>query len=299
KVEDRIDRKNPEAVINFKEGVAGEIGYQGGLGDLIEPTLEIPRLVLLLPTIAQRYIVEIWCEKSTMNDILMPLGERYGINVVTYTGETSLTRCAELARRAEESGLPLRILYVSDFDAAGASMPVAAARKIEYEIYKQANYGLDIQVRPVALTHDQCVEYRLPPSPVEKDEKRAAVFMERYGVEGITELDALEALHPGELEHILVKEIERYYDTTLDDQVDDKAADIETELNDMTAAVHEHRAEAIAKLETERKALVAAIKSFKRKAAPILREIQNGLDAQAPDVDQYEWPEPAEGDEDD
>jgi RNA polymerase-binding transcription factor DksA len=112
-------------------------------------------------------------------------------------------------------------------------------------------------------------------------------------------LDALEALYPGELERILVKEIERYYDTSLDDEIADKAADIEADLDEFTAAVHEHHAEAIAKLETERKAIVAAIKSFKRKAAPILREIQKGLDNQAPDLDSYDWPEPAEGDEDD
>jgi hypothetical protein len=80
--------------------------------------------------------------------------------------------------------------------------------------------------------------------------------------------------------------------------VDDKAAEIESELDDMTVLVHKHHAEAIAKLETERKAVIATIRSFKRKAAPILREIQNDLDAQAPDVDEYDWPEPAEGDED-
>jgi hypothetical protein len=122
--------------------------------------------------------------------------------------------------------------------------------------------------------------------------------MERYGVDGITELDALEALHPGGLERILVKEIERYYDTSLEDETADKAADIESELDDITASVHEHHAEDLAKLETERKAVIAAIKSFKRKAAPILRAIERDLSDQAPDVDEYDWPEPAEGDED-
>jgi hypothetical protein len=294
---DVIDRKNPEAVLNFKEAEAGEIGYRGGL-DIIEPALNLPRLVMSPPTIAQRYIVEIWCEKSTMNDILVPLGERYGVNVVTYTGESSLTRCAELARRAEESGLPVRILYISDFDAAGAGMPVAAARKIEYEIYKEANYGLDIQVRDIVLTREQCEQYRLPSTPVEKDEHRGAVFMERFGVEGITELDALEALHPGELERILTREIERYYDTNLDEAVDDKANEIASELDDITQQVHEAHSEDIAKLRAEHKAVLAAIKSFKRKAAPILREIEEHLDAQAPDVDDFDWPEPEEGDED-
>jgi len=101
------------------------------------------------------------------------------------------------------------------------------------------------------------------------------------------------------LERILLGEIERYYDTSLNDEVADKAADVESELDDITAAVHEHHAEDIAQLEAERKVVVAAIKSFKRKAAPILRNIERDLSDQAPDIDQYDWPEGAEGDEDD
>ena len=42
-----------------------------------------------------------------------------------------------------------------------------------------------------------------------------AKFEARFG-DGATELDALEALHPGELGRILVQEIERYYDATLE-----------------------------------------------------------------------------------
>jgi hypothetical protein len=259
-IKDIIDRKNPEAVINFKEGEPGEVGYRGGL-DIIEPALNLPRLVISPPVIAQRYIVELWCEKSTMSDILVPLGERYGVNVVTYTGESSLTRCAELARRAEESGLPVRILYISDFDAAGAGMPVAAARKIEYEIYKEANFGLDIQVRNIVLTREQCEQYRLPSSPVEKDKDRGAVFMERFGVDGITELDALEALHPGELERILTSEIERYYDIHLDGVVDANANVVASELDDITQQIHEWHSEDIAKLRAEHKAVIAVTRT--------------------------------------
>ena len=43
-------------------------------------------------------------------------------------------------------------------------------------------------------------------------------FEARYG-EGATELDALEALHPGELARIIEREIWRYYDDTLGDEI--------------------------------------------------------------------------------
>ena len=133
---------------------------------------------------------------------LMPLGVRYGINIVTGVGELSLTRCIELVARARASGRPVRILYVSDFDPGGMSMPVAVARKIEFYV-RSHDETLDIQVRPVVLTEEQCIEYRLPRIPIKASEHRGAKFEERFG-EGMTELDALEALHPGELQRIFV-----------------------------------------------------------------------------------------------
>jgi len=233
-----------------------------------------------------------------MNDILMPLGQRLRVNVVTGTGELSEIRCWQLVQRARETGLPVRILYVSDFDPAGFGMPVAAARKIEFLLYREELYDLDIQLRPIVLTHDQCIEYRLPRTPIKESETRAERFEERFGG-GATELDALEALHPGELERILVEEIERYYDPELAERIEESAGDVRSELDEITGSVHASHAENIAKLESERKKVIAAIKTFKRNTTPILREIQNDLDAQAPDVDSYDWPEPADGDEDD
>ena len=43
---------------------------------------------------------------------------------------------------------PVRILYVSDFDPSGRSMPVAVARKIEHELYRQ-ELDHDVQLRPI------------------------------------------------------------------------------------------------------------------------------------------------------
>ena len=270
----------------------------GGLPDYELATFEVPRLELTPPTILQRYHIEIWCEKSTMNDVLMPLGERYGVNVVTGIGELSLTRCVELVARAEESQRPVRILYLSDFDPAGASMPVAVARKIEYRLHQKELNDLDIQVRPIVLTHEQCIRYRLPRTPIKETEKRAARFEERFG-EGATELDALEALHPGELERILTREIGRYYDADLDDRISDVAGEVEAELDTINTKVRKRHAKELAALEAERKKLAAGIKAFEKKAKPVLRRIEKDLEAEAPDVDAYDWPEPDDGDEDD
>src|SRR6266436_9708224 len=103
-------------------------------------------------------------------------------------------------------------------------MPVGVARKLEFFNYTR-NLGLDITLIPVALTHEQCVEYRLPRIPIKDTVRGKARFEERFG-EGQTELDALEALRPGELRRILIGHIERYYDHTVDTRVREAATRI-------------------------------------------------------------------------
>jgi hypothetical protein len=290
-----VDRRNAPPMIHMVEGSAGWSAPHGGIQIEI-PTYDAPLLKLFKPEIAQRYVIEIWCEKSTINDILEPLGERFGVNIVTGLGELSQTRCVEVVERARESKRPVRVLYASDFDPGGASMPVAVARKIEFELYRR-RLDLDIQVRPIVLTHEQCVEYRLPRTPIKDTEKRAARFEERFG-EGGTELDALEALHEGELARILEREILRYYDPTLERRSDSVAAQVERDLARASATVRRRHAGDIAALVAEHKRLTALLKASERKTAPIMRRIERALTAAAPDLDDYAWPEPRQGDED-
>ncbi len=201
---DLVDRRNDEPVIYLPAYASdAELTIAGGLGVNELSGFTIPALDLTPPKILQRYHVEIWCEKTTMNDVLLPLCQRYGINLITGSGELSLTACVNVVKRALVSGRPVRILYLSDFDPAGASMPVAVARKIEHVLHT-GRHDLKIQVRPIVLTLDQCERYRLPRKPIKDTERRAEVFEARFG-EGATELDALEALHPGELARILGK----------------------------------------------------------------------------------------------
>lgn len=186
-------------------------------GDILAISLpetlpDMPALFLSAPK-PHPYHVEVWAEKSTIDDVLDPIGKEYGVNVVTGVGEMSITRCRELVARARvNGGRAVRIGYVSDFDPAGQSMPVATARKIEYYFRTRAP-DLDIQLEPIALTLDQCVEYRLPRTPIKATERRAAAFEDRFGA-GATELDALEALHPGALRKIVLAFVNRYRDRT-------------------------------------------------------------------------------------
>lgn len=234
-----VDRRNPDAIICRSFYEPDDWGYQdprpgyqviNNDGDWLE-LYQVPDLPALpdlpgdLPdmpgyrvtgyeTIEQPYLVEIWAEKTTMNDVLLPLCQRYGVNLVTGAGELSITAVIDFLKRAERSGLPARILYVSDFDPAGLGMPISVARKIEYYHRKEQYNVEDITLTPVVLTPEQIAEYDLPRVPVKDSDRRKGGFEAAYGA-GQVELDALEALHPGELARIVEQAILNYFDETL------------------------------------------------------------------------------------
>jgi nucleotide-binding universal stress UspA family protein len=72
--------------------------------------------------IDQPYLVEVWVEKSTMDDVLLPLCQELHLNLVTSVGFQSITSAIRLLQRASalvHLGKPTRIFYISDFDPAG------------------------------------------------------------------------------------------------------------------------------------------------------------------------------------
>ena len=192
-----VDRRNPDPQIfqPEKEFADCTVDVEADLIPVIVPDLpDVPSFRAEGFEAEQRYHLEVWCEKSTMNDVLEPLRHRYGANLVVGVGETSIPAALAAVKRIEK---PARLFYISDFDPAGQSMPVAAARKIQYFLLDQGN-DCDVRLFPVALSVDQVKEFRLPRTPIKSSERRRGRFEDRFG-EGAVELDALEALHPGAL----------------------------------------------------------------------------------------------------
>jgi hypothetical protein len=279
--------------------VDGDDAYLPKLSEILPP---LPRLKIGAPQIRQRYVVEIWVEKSTLSDILLPLHREHAVNVVTGVGEQSEIRCRELVDRALRDGRPVRILYISDFDPGGSSMPVAAARKIEFHLRTlAAAAGLDVEVRPVLLTHEQTLRYRLPRMPIKDTEPRAAAFEERFG-EGATEVDALEALHPGEIRRILIKEINRYRDPNLQRNISQVASQVERDLAAINSQVQRGFERQHKRLARDYAALgkryQAELRGITKRLETLQQAVADRLDEHAPNPNDYPWPEPRAGDED-
>lgn len=234
-----VDRRNPEAIIYAAWLKLGDFGYHDPTPDyfIVEsweiesdqyilprvPTLgRLPWSLPDLPNfeisgydgIQQDYHLEVWCEKSTMNDVLIPLCQRYKVNLITGLGEMSITAVVEFLQRVRQARRPARILYLSDYDPAGVGMPISIARKIEFFQRNEGHDDLDIRLQPIVLTPYQIELYSLPRIPVKDSDLRKENWEALHG-KGAVELDALEALYPGALAEIVESAILDYYDRTL------------------------------------------------------------------------------------
>ena len=219
-----VDRRNPEAKI-FQEYTWHEYEYPDWyMGD---PYVYISGRVEEGESSIngyeyhfedQKYNVEIWIEKSTMNDILIPICQKYEINLVHSIGFQSITSVIELLKRSTDKEKPTRIFYISDYDPAGDNMPQSAARQIEFWINRYSN-GEDIKLQPIALTRQQVKTFDLPRTPIKETDRRKQGFEDKEG-QGAVELDALEALYPGVFEKIVVDAIKPYRDIELEYKIE-------------------------------------------------------------------------------
>lgn len=179
----------------------------------------------------QPVLVEVWIEKTTMNDVLDPLCRGANVNLVAGAGNESITQTVRLLRRAEAHDKPAHVIYVSDFDPAGAHMPVAVARQAQFWA-ETLDIGAELTIEPVALTAEQVREHQLPRTPIKDTDRRKAGFEERNGA-GAVELDALEALHPGVLATVVRHAISEHRDPDLHARLMDTDADAQAAVNEL------------------------------------------------------------------
>lgn len=167
----------------------------------------------------QPYYLVLACEKSTMDSILCPLADYYRADLFTAKGYQSLSHAETLLQRAKQLGKPCRVLFMTDFDPAGQSMPVSFARHLE-KLRLERYPEVDVHVYPLILTKEQVDAYQIERMPIESKEEgayrgRVLKFEEMHGAGG-AELDALEEQYPGELARVVGGFIEgHFYDPSL------------------------------------------------------------------------------------
>jgi len=247
----------------------------------LQAALELPSWSLPEPEVLgysyspsdQPYLLEAWFEKSTQNDVLLPLARELGFNLVTGIGFLSITACVQFLLRVKAARKPARVFYGSDFDPAGDDMCAAVARQIEY--YRQVlGTEQEIKVTPLVLTPEQVELYDLPRAPIKETDRRKGNFEGRHGT-GAVELDALEALHPGELEKLTRRAMAPYLDKSLLHRLIDAEREADERADE---AWGEAIAEAEADMGEIRRDAAAAIKPYRQRLTDLGREVEEDLE---------------------
>lgn len=298
-----VDRRNHAPIINASNDEIApsiEISSSGYSQDSDLPEFpSLPNYDVYSFYGKQNYLLEIWCEKTTMDDELIPICQEYGVNLVRGVGEMSITATLELTNRIAADGRPARIFYISDFDPAGKSMPVAVSRKTEYFIRLNES-DADIRLFPIVLTEQQVRLYRLPRTPIKETEARRAGFEAQFGT-GAVELDALEALRAGELARIVRRHLDQYYDKSLNRRTYQAASELRDELKQITAEIENYFSTEITELREEYDALKAEfaerLAAHNEKRADLFEQIETELETRKPNIEDYPIPEAENGDE--
>jgi len=150
----------------------------------------------------QLYHNEVLCEKNSMGFVIEPACRKYNACYQAFVGQASVEKIEMMTKRAvkaAKAGKMVRIFYIADFDRYGWSMVSAVARKIEYMLLQQGVTDADVKLTRLGLNEDHINKFNLPKAP-------------KHG-EAVVELDALEAIHPGELGKIVENALKPYYDT--------------------------------------------------------------------------------------
>jgi len=303
-----VDRRNPDAVINIAYPGPEDWDYDDPapgytVDDLAEwseyhspalpPLPELPEQLPEMPAYEvqgyswargneQPYHIEVWAEKTTMNDVLIPLCRRYNINLVTGAGELSITAVLDFLNRVQRAGRPARILYVSDYDPAGVGMPISIARKVEFYT-RTARYSGEVQLEPVVLTAEQVADYDLPRVPVKDSDRRKTAWVATHGA-GQTELDALEALHPGELHEIIEQAILQYHDPSLRDRAGEQRHSLMDALADYRDDVINSHADEIDAIDTDYERVLLNYGKTRQRFEELTRAFQTEIDAYDADL---------------
>lgn len=157
----------------------------------------------------QLYYPEIFIEKKALQGVFDSVCRKNDIALGACKGYPSLTFLNEATQRfisAEENGKVPIILYFGDYDPSGEDIPRAIKENI-------INLGCEsIEVRRIALLHEQVVEWNLPHAPAKEGDSRTANW------DGLGQVE-LDAVKPEKLQRMCQEAINDIFDSDLYDKL--------------------------------------------------------------------------------
>ena len=155
---------------------------------------------------------EVLIEKKALQGVFESVCYRNRVALGACKGYPSLTFLNEAAERfikAEQNGKIPTIIYFGDYDPSGEDIP----RSIKENII---SLGCEsIEVKRIALLHEQVIEWKLPPAPAKVTDSRTAKW------EGLGQVE-LDAVKPEKLQSLCQEAIDSVFDSDLYDQLIEK-----------------------------------------------------------------------------
>lgn len=148
-----------------------------GVKEAIKDTIEQYRINRMA---GQDRNIEIWVEKDALSNVLYRVSSKYHIRLMVNRGYSSVSAMYDAYNRLNSGDV---ILYFGDHDPSGMDM----IRDVKDRL---AEFGIDVDVRPIALTMEQIKKFNPPPNPAKITDPRAKWYIEKYGKTS-WELDAL------------------------------------------------------------------------------------------------------------
>lgn len=128
----------------------------------------------------QKHNIEVWVEKDALSNVLYRVTAKYGIRLMVNRGYSSCSAMYEAYRRLGNGDT---ILYFGDHDPSGLDM----IRDVYDRLFE---FGIDVNVIPVALNMEQIKKFNPPPNPTKIQDSRSPQYIEEFGYT-CWELDAL------------------------------------------------------------------------------------------------------------
>ncbi|MEQ8860121.1 MAG: hypothetical protein RIC56_15875 [Pseudomonadales bacterium] len=153
----------------------------------------------------QPVLVEVWSEKSTVEGILQPVLDEFGVTFRVIKGFGSYTRIREAAEESTHgaSGRDFVALYIGDHDPSGMYMSeVDLPRRLK-------RYGSRGLFERIAVLPDDTIG--LPPFQAKRKDPRYSWYVRQYG----TNCWELDAMNPSDLRDRVRQQIETRLDLPL------------------------------------------------------------------------------------
>lgn len=177
---------------------------------------EIPGEQAFLPKMSSndaiRPKIEVWVNKSALNQIILPACTKHGAALVSVSGKPSVAAVEDLCQRSDRTTV---ILCLSDMSIGSFSFGKNLAKDIAES---NSSKGKDIRVKRIGLTPKQVLDLEIPmvrgEQGAREDRKIYEAYIKPYNLsrKRMAEIDALEAYYPGGLARFVEEAISRYED---------------------------------------------------------------------------------------